>query len=64
MVKLNIPVESPLDLYLESIWDTRIEWSLHVAALAYVNEVTWDGFVTVVTFETEEQKNWFLLKFS
>jgi hypothetical protein len=65
MYKLIIKSESHLDLALEDAWDTDHQsWTQYVRSLPDVVAATWDGEITTITFESEELKNWFVLKYS
>ena len=65
MHKLIIKSESHLDLVLEDAWDNdRQSWTQYVRSLPDVVFATWDGEITTITFESEELKNWFVLKYS
>ncbi len=67
-IELEIFDGSPIDANLEVIWQHTGDWVTFIKSLPEV--LTAERIYnikprsTIITFETEEHKNWFLLKYS
>ena len=72
MIQLKIYSPSDIDENLEAEWeeeDINIdEWLSYLKSLTYVKDAEWiDRLLnpyTLITFESEAHKNWFILRWS
>jgi hypothetical protein len=72
MIQLRIPSPSNIDENLEAEWEAEDinidEWLRYLKSLTYVKDAEWiDRLLnpyTLITFESEAHKNWFILRWS
>jgi hypothetical protein len=72
MIQLRIPSPSNIDENLEAEWEAEDinidEWLSYLKSLTYVKDAEWiDRLLnpyTLITFESEAHKNWFILRWS
>ena len=73
MIQLRIPSPSNIDENLEAEWEAEDinidEWLRYLKSLTYVKDAEWnddwqDPPYTLITFESEAHKNWFILRWS
>lgn len=68
MIHLVVKSQSDIDKNLEAEWGAAImkvdEWLSYLKSLTYVMDAEWFDSYTVLTFESEEYKTWFLMRWS
>jgi hypothetical protein len=65
MTTLTFKVDSPIDRNLDNDWDKNpILWMDFLESLPGVTHVECHLTQMTINFDTEEHKNWFLLKYS
>ena len=72
MIQLRIPSPSNIDENLEAEWEAEDinidEWLRYLKSLTYVKDAEWiDRLLnpyTLITFESEAHKTWFVLRWS
>jgi hypothetical protein len=72
MIQLRIPSPSEIDENLEAEWGADTisirEWLSYLKSLEYVKDAEWVDTVsescTLITFESEAHKTWFILRWS
>jgi|LakMenEpi03Aug12_release.lakeMendotaPanAssembly.Ray.scaffolds.fasta_scaffold3460068_1 hypothetical protein len=73
MNQLKVPVNTAMDYNLEDYFRGYVsnnDWVKKIKSLPYVKDAEWinlgsiDKSHTLITFETEAHKNWFVLRWS
>ena len=72
MIQLIVKSQSVIDGNLEAVWESDSieidDWLSFLKSLTYVKDAEWiDRLLnpyTLITFESEEHKTWFILRWS
>jgi hypothetical protein len=72
MIQLKVTTSSTMDLNLEAEWESADinidEWLSYLKSLNYVKDAEWIDRLpnpyTLITFESEAHKTWFILRWS
>jgi hypothetical protein len=72
MIQLIVKSSSDIDENLEAEWESADinidEWLSYLKSLTYVKDAEWIdkvlGAYTLITFESEAHKTWFILRWS
>jgi hypothetical protein len=69
MIQLKVPTNSIMDDNLEDAYNHTDSWESYIKSLPYVKDAVWEWDEdslshTRITFESEEHKTWFILRWS